>query len=157
MSIQKLLNKQPPLFCLKNEDEENICLKDFKGNWILLYFYPKDNTPGCTTEACEIRNEWDNFEKQNAVVLGISADSSESHKKFNEKHSLPFSLLSDTDKTVLKQYKSYGTKKMFGKEYQGIFRNSFLISPDFKIVKIYEKVKTKKHAVEVLADISSFE
>jgi peroxiredoxin Q/BCP len=149
------LNEKPPTFCLPNESNTQICLEDHKGKWILIYFYPKDDTPGCTTEACEIKNTWNEFESHNISVFGISGDSPESHKKFKEKHKLPFPLLSDQDLSVIKSYDAYGTKKMFGKEYQGIIRKSFLINPDFVIQKIYPKVQPKKHAKEVLNDIIS--
>lgn len=153
MKMEKLLNNTPPNFCLKNDSGDEICLNNHKGEWILLYFYPRDNTPGCTTEACEIRDAWNDFSKLNATVFGISADSIESHQKFKQKHDLPFSLLSDPERKVIKKYESLKPKKMFGKEYIGIMRNSVLISPDFKIVKVYEKVKPATHAREVLADI----
>lgn len=145
-----LVGKTPPAFCLNDETGSEVCLEDFKGKWILIYFYPKDMTPGCTTQACEIRDSWGEFKKHDAVVLGISADNEASHQKFKSEHDLPFPLLADTEKEVVQQYHSYGTKKMFGNEYKGILRNSVLINPDFIIEEVFEKIQPKKHAPKVL-------
>jgi peroxiredoxin Q/BCP len=149
------LNTKAPDFNLPDQDGKLHKLSDYKGKWILLYFYPKDNTPGCTKEACGIRDEFKNFKNLNIVVLGVSADSSESHKKFAQKYKLPFTLLSDESKKVLKKYGVWGKKKFMGKEYEGILRTSFLINPDGKIVKIYEQVKPDIHAKEVLKDFKN--
>jgi len=149
------LNTKAPDFNLPDQDGKLHKLSDYKGKWILLYFYPKDNTPGCTKEACGIRDEFKNFKNLNIVVLGISADSQQSHKKFIQKYKLPFTLLSDESKKVLKKYGVWGKKKFMGKEYEGILRTSFLINPDGKIVKIYEKVKPDIHAKEVLKDFKN--
>jgi peroxiredoxin Q/BCP len=149
------LNTKAPDFNLPDQDGKLHKLSDYKGKWVLLYFYPKDNTPGCTKEACGIRDEFKNFKNLNIVVLGISADSSESHKKFAQKYKLPFTLLSDESKKVLKKYGVWGKKKFMGKEYEGILRTSFLINPDGKIVKIYEQVKPDIHAKEVLKDFKN--
>jgi peroxiredoxin Q/BCP len=149
----KLENKKPPEFCLKNQDDKNICLKDYKGNWILVYFYPKDFTPGCTKEACMFRDYFKDLKKEGVTVLGISADSVESHKKFAEKHELPFDVLSDETKEVIKKFKALRKKKMFGKEYLGIVRISFLIDPKYKVVKEYSGVKPQLHAKEVLENV----
>jgi len=149
------LNTKAPDFNLPDQDGKLHKLSDYKGRWVLLYFYPKDNTPGCTKEACGIRDEFKNFKNLNIVVLGVSADSSESHKKFAQKYKLPFTLLSDESKKVLKKYGVWGKKKFMGKEYEGILRTSFLINPDGKIVKIYEKVKPDIHAKEVLKDFKN--
>jgi peroxiredoxin Q/BCP len=140
-------------FTLQDQDGIAHTLTQYKGQWVLIYFYPKDNTPGCTKQACTLRDAEPAFEKLNAVVLGISGDSVRSHKKFVEKFALPFPLLSDPDKKVIQAYGSWGKKKMMGREYMGIFRNSFLINPEGTIAKIYEGVKPEKHAEEVLADI----
>ncbi len=129
--------------------------KDYLGKYILLYFYPKDNTPGCTTEACMIRDSWSEFKDYNAVVLGVSADSVESHKKFSDKFELPFPLLSDSEKTLINDYGVFVEKNMFGKKYMGIKRSSFLIDPEGKIVKIYKIVKPKEHASQVLNDLKN--
>jgi peroxiredoxin Q/BCP len=140
-------------FTLQDQDGIAHTLTQYKGQWVLIYFYPKDNTPGCTKQACTLRDAEPAFEKLKAVVLGISGDSVHSHKKFVEKFALPFPLLSDPDKKVIQAYGSWGKKKMMGREYMGIFRNSFLINPEGTIAKIYEGVKPEKHAEEVLADI----
>jgi len=149
------LNTKAPDFNLPDQDGKLHKLSDYKGKWVLLYFYPKDDTPGCTKEACGIRDEFKNFKNLNIVVLGVSADSSESHKKFAQKYKLPFTLLSDESKKVLKKYGVWGKKKFMGKEYEGILRTSFLINPDGKIVKIYEQVKPDIHAKEVLKDFKN--
>ncbi len=146
-----------PDFELEDQNGEMHSLKDAKGKWTLIYFYPRDNTPGCTIEACTIRDNFPAFGKLNAVVLGVSADSVASHKKFAEKQQLQFTLLSDPDKSMLKAYGAWGKKKMMGREYMGIFRMSYLINPNGKIVKIYEKVKPPKHAEEVLADLNELQ
>jgi len=149
------LNTKAPDFNLPDQEGKLHKLSDYKGKWVLLYFYPKDDTPGCTKEACGIRDEFKNFKNLNIVVLGVSADSSESHKKFAQKYKLPFTLLSDESKKVLKKYGVWGKKKFMGKEYEGILRTSFLINPDGKIVKIYEQVKPDIHAKEVLKDFKN--
>jgi len=128
-------------------------LSDYRGQWVLLYFYPKDDTPGCTTEAVGIKYSFPEFKKLNIQALGVSTDSVASHKKFATKFDLPFPLLADTEKKVVNDYGVWGAKKMMGHEYDGIFRTSFLINPDGKIAKIYEKVKPDGHAEEVLKDL----
>ena len=143
-----------PDFRLSDQDGKIHRLFDFQGQWVLLYFYPKDNTTGCTKEACAIRDSFPAFNKLKSKVLGISIDSVESHKKFAEKYKLPFTLLADDKKEVVKKYGVWGKKKMMGHEYYGIFRTSFLINPQGKIAKIYENVKPEIHAQEVLDDLS---
>jgi len=128
-------------------------LAKYKGQWVLVYFYPKDDTTGCTIEACSIRDGFPKFGKLTAVVLGISADSVASHKKFADKYALPFLLLSDEAHTVLEAYGVWAKKKFMGREYLGILRTSFLIDPKGRIAKIYEQVKPPTHAGEVLADL----
>jgi len=140
-------------FTLLDQNGKSQTLSDYFGQWILIYFYLKDDTPGCTKEACSIGEIFPKFIKIKAKVFGISADSVKSHKKFAEKFDLPFTLLSDPDKKVLEMYGALGEKSMFGKKYIGILRNSYLISPDGKIAKVYEKVNPEKHAEEVLKDI----
>lgn len=142
-----------PDFSLPSQKGEKHSLKETKGKWTLVYFYPRDNTPGCTREACTIRDAFPKFGKLKAVVFGISADSVESHKKFAQAFDLPFTLLSDPDKKALKAYGAWGKKKFMGREYMGIHRMSFLIDPKGKIAKIYEKVKPAEHADEVLKDL----
>lgn len=151
--IKLKITQKAPDFKLKDQDGNLRKLSDFRGKWVLVYFYPKDDTPGCTTEACQIRDNFEDFKKLKIVVLGISTDSVESHKKFATKYNLPFLLLSDEKKEVVKKYGVWGTKKFMGKTYQGTLRTSFLINPEGKIVKIYENVKPITHAQEVLADL----
>lgn len=128
-------------------------LSSYRGTWVLLYFYPKDDTPGCTKEACAIRDSFPDFGALEAVVLGVSTDSVESHKKFAMKHRLPFNLLSDEKKEVVKTYDVWAPKKFMGKEFLGTVRTSFLIDPAGTIAKIYEGVKPETHAQQVLADL----
>jgi peroxiredoxin Q/BCP len=142
-------------FTLEDQNGKSHTLSDYFGNFILIYFYPKDDTPGCTKEACSIGEMYPNFKKLRAKVFGISADTVKSHKKFVEKFDLPFTLLSDPEKKVLKMYRALGEKSMYGKKYIGILRTSYLIAPSGKIAKVYENVKPEKHADEVLADIKT--
>lgn len=120
---------------------------------MLLYFYPKDDTPGCIKEACALRDNFPDFKKLKAQVFGISADSVKSHAKFAEKFTLPFPLLADDTKEVIKKYGAWGKKKFMGREYEGILRNSLLIDPEGMIAKIYEQVKPEEHAAEVVVDL----
>ncbi len=147
------INKTAPDFNLPDQDGNKHKLSDYKGQWVLVYFYPKDNTPGCTTEACALRDNFPAFKKLKTQVFGISADSEKSHKKFVDKYQLPFTLLADEDKKTAKKYGVWQEKSMFGVKYMGMLRNSYLINPDGKIAKIYEKVKPSAHAEEVLKDI----
>ncbi|OHB17599.1 MAG: hypothetical protein A2734_01085 [Parcubacteria group bacterium RIFCSPHIGHO2_01_FULL_40_30] len=147
--------QKAPDFELSDQGGKTHKLSDYRGQWVLLYFYPKDNTPGCVKEACSIRDSFPAFQKLKAKVLGVSADSVQSHKKFAEKYNLPFILLADDKKEVLKKYGVWGKKKFMGKEYYGTFRTSFLIDPKRKIAKIYENVKPEIHAQEVLDDLKS--
>ena len=125
-------------------------LHDFVGRKVALYFYPKDNTPGCTAEACSIRDHWSEFEKEDIVVIGVSGDSVKSHQKFAAKYELPFSLLSDKEKEVMEAYGVWGEKKMYGKTFLGVKRTTFLINESGKIVKIFKRPKTKIHGKEIL-------
>jgi peroxiredoxin Q/BCP len=143
---------QAPDFELLDQEGKTHRLSDETGRWVLLYFYPKDDTPGCTTEACAIRDAWAAFKKQGIVVWGVSTDSVKSHAKFAQKYDLPFTLLSDAEKTLVKKYGVWGSKKFMGREFLGTRRMSFLIDPKGKIAKVYEKVKPNEHAGEVLAD-----
>ncbi len=142
-----------PAFSLPDQSGQAHALKDYLGQWVLIYFYPKDDTPGCTTEACSLRDNFPKFKKLQAVVLGISVDTVKSHQKFVTKYQLPFTLLADEDKTVVKKYGVWQKKKFMGREYMGIVRNSFLINPKGKIAKIYEGVKPAEHADKVLGDL----
>jgi len=144
-----MLNKKAPEFCLPNQDETEICLRDLSGKWIVLYFYPKDNTPGCTTEACDFTNELEEFEDLDAVILGVSPDSPKKHRNFIEKKDLKITLLSDEDKAVLKGYNAWGLKKMYGKEYEGVIRSTFIINPEGEIVAEWSKVRVKEHVEKV--------
>lgn len=143
-----------PKFSLPDQDGKIHNLTDYKNKWVLLYFYPKDNTSGCTTEACSFRDNLPKFSVEKFVVFGISTDSVASHKKFAEKYALPFTLLADKDKNVVKLYDVWKPKKFLGKEYLGTMRTSFLINPDGNIAKIYENVKPEIHAQEVLQDFN---
>jgi peroxiredoxin Q/BCP len=128
-------------------------LSDFRGKNVLLYFYPKDDTPGCTTEACNFRDNYSDYDKAGVVILGVSADSSASHAKFKQKYHLPFTLLADEDHKVCEAYGVWAMKKMMGREYMGILRTSYLIGPDGKIKKVFAEVKPAEHSKEVLASL----
>jgi peroxiredoxin Q/BCP len=143
-----------PNFSLADQNGKMHTLSEYTGKWVLIYFYPKDNTPGCTKQACAIRDEFPRFELQNCIVLGISTDSESSHKKFETKFSLPFTLLADTEREVVEKYGVWAQKKLAGRVYFGIVRTSFLINPEGEIEKIYEKVKPETHATEVLHDLT---
>ena len=137
-------------FCLPNQDNEEICLRDFAGSWVVLYFYPKDNTPGCTTEALDFTALKAEFEKEGATIFGVSPDSVKKHCNFIAKKDLKITLLSDEEKEVAQKYGVWQLKKMYGREYMGIVRSTFLIDPDGNIAYKWEKVKVKNHAQEVL-------
>ncbi len=149
------VGSQAPAFTLNDQNGEAHSLSEAKGSWVLIYFYPKDDTPGCTKEACALRDAFPAFKKLDARVYGVSVDSEKSHGKFVEKYQLPFVLLADTDKTMVEAYGVWGKKKFMGREYMGTNRMSFLIDPQGKIAKIYEKVKPETHADEVLADLKA--
>lgn len=137
-------------FCLLDENGQKVCLNDFKGKWVVLYFYPKDNTPGCTKEAENFSELLPEFEKLGAVVIGVSPDSVESHKKFKEKRDLKVKLLSDESREVLKAYGVWQKKKMYGREYMGVVRTTYLIDPEGKVAHVWKRVKVKGHAEAVL-------
>ncbi len=142
-----------PNFTLPDQNGHPVSLEQFKGKWIVLYFYPKDMTPGCTTEACNFQEALPDFQKIDAVVLGVSKDSVERHKKFAQKHSLQFPLLSDAESNVCETYGVWQKKKLYGREYMGINRSTYLIDPQGIIVKVYPKVKVKAHHNEVMEDL----
>lgn len=146
--------KQAPDFTLNNQNGEAVSLSDFRGNNVVLYFYPKDMTPSCTTQACNFRDDYSTYEALDAVILGVSADDAARHTKFIAKHDLPFSLLADTEHKVCEQYGVWTLKKMFGKEYYGIERSTFLIDKEGNIVKEWRKVKVKDHNEEVKAALA---
>ncbi len=139
-----------PDFSSTNQDGEKVSLSDFKGKRVVLYFYPKDDTPGCTKEACSFRDADAIYREKGITVLGVSTDSEKAHQKFISKYQLPFDLLADTEKSIVEAYGVWGEKSMYGRKYMGTFRKTFLID-DGKIVKIFEKVDVAKHADEVLA------
>lgn len=152
MKIPKVGSVAPAIE-LPDQNGKIHTLKEYKGKWVLLYFYPKDDTPGCTIEACTIRDQFKDFKKIGAVVIGVSNDSVKSHKKFVDAYELPFTLLADEEKEVVGQYGVFAEKKFMGRTYMGILRTSFLIDPKGKIAKVYEKVKPPVHAAEVIADL----
>ncbi|MBI2436600.1 MAG: thioredoxin-dependent thiol peroxidase [Candidatus Magasanikbacteria bacterium] len=152
--MPNLTNKKAPNFSLKDQDGKTHKLSDYTGQIVLLYFYPKDMTPGCTVEAQCFRDRNNEFKKYNVQVLGVSADSVEKHKKFETKQELNFPLLSDEKKEVIEKYGVWVEKSLYGKKYMGIQRDSFLIGRNGKIIKHYEKVNPAKHVDEVLADIA---
>lgn len=147
--------KKAPAFSLPVQDGKTHTLSEYAGKWVLLYFYPKDDTPGCTVEACTIRDQFQDFKKIKAVVLGVSTDSVASHKRFADAYELPFTLLADADKKLVNKYGVWGEKNMMGRKYMGTKRTSFLIAPDGKIAKVYQNVKPPVHAEQVLKDIRS--
>jgi peroxiredoxin Q/BCP len=152
--IKLELGQLAPQFDLPDQDGKRHQLSEYFGQWVLVYFYPKDDTPGCTIEACSIRDNLPKFKRLKAKVLGISVDSVKSHEKFVKKYDLPFTLLADEDKIIVKNYGVYGKKKFMGREYLGINRTSFLINPAGLISKIYENVKPEVHVDEVLEDLN---
>ena len=144
------IGDKAPSFKLKNQDDKLVSLSDLKGKPVVLYFYPKDDTSGCTKEACNFRDEFPKFGKMKAEIIGVSADSVESHKRFAQKYKLPFNLLSDEKKAVLEKYGVWQEKSMYGKKYMGIVRTTFIIDAKGKISKIFPKVKVENHNQEVM-------
>ena len=144
-----------PSFCLPDQDGREVCLEEFLGRWVVLYFYPKDNTTGCTKEALDFTQSLENFRSLGAEVLGISPDSPKSHQKFREKHGLAVRLLSDPEHLVLEAYGAWGAKKMYGKEYQGVLRSTAIIDPEGKIARVWKKVRVKGHVEEVKEALKS--
>ena len=141
---------QAPAFTLTADDGAKVKLADLQGSPVVLYFYPKDDTPGCTTEACSFRDDYSQFLMKGAVVIGVSPDDAASHGKFRAKFGLPFYLLSDGDHKIASLYDAWGEKKLYGKSYEGIIRSTFVIGEDGKVVKAFSKVKPEGHAQEVL-------
>ncbi|HXF42336.1 MAG TPA: thioredoxin-dependent thiol peroxidase [Pyrinomonadaceae bacterium] len=140
-----------PDFTGKDQNGNKIKLSELKGQKVVLYFYPKDDTPGCTKEACSFRDGFAKFKRKGIKVLGVSVDDESSHQKFIEKYNLPFDLIADTDKKIVQKYGVWGEKTLYGKKYMGTSRKTFLIDEDGKIVKIFDKVNVEQHADEVLA------
>ncbi len=149
------INSKALDFSLSDQNNKLHSLSDYKGKWVLLYFYPKDDTPGCVKEACGIRDAFPKFGKLKCAVLGVSIDPIKSHEKFAKKYKLPFTLLADEKKKVVELYGVWQKKKFMGREYMGTARTSYLINPEGKIAKIYENVNPEGHAEEVLKDLES--
>lgn len=155
MAIEE--GKTAPQFTLKDSQGNKVALKDFRGLNVVVYFYPKDDTPGCTKEACGFRDLWRDIEKQGAVVLGISPDDGDSHRRFTEKYKLPFTLLSDPGNKVMTKYEAYGEKMMYGKKTTGVIRSTVWVGPDGKVVKHWRKVpKAADHPQKVLEALQAF-
>lgn len=148
------INKKAPAISLKDSEGKNRTLKEFFGKKVILYFYPKDDTSGCTAEACDFKDAFPKFSKTQSVVIGISPDSIESHKKFTKKYELPFILLSDEDKKVLIKYDVWKEKSMYGRKYMGVERTTILVDEKGIIRKIYNKVKVKGHVEQVIKDLN---
>ena len=144
-----------PDFTATTDAGERVSLSDFRGKPVVLYFYPKDDTPGCTTQACGIRDAYADFERAGAVVLGVSPDSEARHVKFKEKYGLPFTLLADPEHEVAELYGMWGEKKYMGKTYWGVSRSTFVVAPDGTVAKVFHKVKPDTHADDVLAALAS--
>jgi peroxiredoxin Q/BCP len=147
---QLKIGDRAPDFSFTDPEGKMVSLKDFKGKKLILYFYPKDDTPGCTAEACNLRDNYQILLKKGFAILGVSADSEQSHKKFIEKYVLPFPLIADKDKKIIKAYGAWGPKNLYGKVYDGIIRTTFVISEDGKIEHIFNKVDTKNHTDQIL-------
>ncbi|MGH2977796.1 MAG: thioredoxin-dependent thiol peroxidase [Gaiellaceae bacterium] len=147
--------EQAPDFTLSNEAGERVSLSDFRGKPVVLYFYPKDDTPGCTAQACGIRDSYGEFERAGAVVLGVSPDDVARHVKFKDKYDLPFTLLADPEHEVAERYGVWGEKRYMGRTYEGISRTTFLVAPDGTVAKVMHDVKPEAHADDVLAALAS--
>ncbi len=147
------LNQLALSFNLPDQDDKLHSLSDYRGKWVVLYFYPKDDTPGCTKEACNFRDSFHELQKMGVVILGVSKDSVKSHKKFAQKYNLNFPLLSDENLGTIKAYGAWGHKKFMGREYDGIFRMTYLISPNGEVAKIYEKVNPLIHCGQIIQDL----
>ncbi len=144
------VGEKAPDFNLLDQNNQTVSLDSFQGQHVLLYFYPKDDTPGCTTEACNFRDDYSSYQNAKVVILGVSPDSPTSHKKFQDKYQLPFTLLADENHQVCDLYKVWGPKKSFGKEYDGVHRTTYLIDPDRIIQEVFQKVSPAKHSAQVL-------
>ncbi|HUW05992.1 MAG TPA: thioredoxin-dependent thiol peroxidase [Williamwhitmania sp.] len=153
MSMLKPGDKAPE-FSGKDQNGAPISLLDYKGKKLILYFYPKDNTPGCTAEACSLRDGYEELTKLGFDVVGVSADSEKSHQEFIGKFNLPFRLISDTSQEIIKAYGAWGEKKMYGKSYEGILRTTFVVGADGRIEKVFDKVKTADHVSQILSEMA---
>ena len=149
-NLKQLITGEPaPKFSALDQNGEIVTLDQFAGKKLVLYFYPRDNTPGCNAEACNLRDNYSQFLEKGYEIVGVSGDSQKSHKKFISKFDLPFILISDVDKILLKAYNAWGEKKLYGKTYMGVFRKTYIISEEGIIEKIIEKVKTKEHSTQI--------
>jgi len=151
MKLQK--GDKAPNFTGIDDQDKPISLADYKGKNIILYFYPKDNTPGCTNQACNLRDNYDMWISKGYSIIGVSPDSVQSHQKFKAKKDLPFPLISDPNKIIIKEYGAWGLKKLYGREYEGLLRTTFVIDTEGIITNIFEKVKTKDHSNQILETI----
>ncbi|MCR4414773.1 MAG: thioredoxin-dependent thiol peroxidase [Thermoguttaceae bacterium] len=151
------IGRKAPGFSLANQDGQKVSLRDLEGSWVVVYFYPRDDTPGCTKEACEFTSQLGQFGQLGAKVLGISPDSVGSHRKFRQKHQLQVELLSDPDHTVAKKYGAWGEKSMYGKKYEGIIRSTVLVDPHGRVSYYWPKVAPAGHAAEVLAKLAELQ
>lgn len=147
--VYPVINQKVPAFTLPDQNGKTTSLTDFKGKWVILYFYPKDDTPGCTIEAIDFTKGYDDFKKLNAVILGVSPDDNKSHCKFIDKHKLKITLLSDTEKKMLEAYGVWQEKSMYGRKYMGVARTTVLINPDGKVAAFWEKVSVTGHMDDV--------
>ncbi|QSZ41009.1 thioredoxin-dependent thiol peroxidase [Sulfurimonas aquatica] len=147
------IDEKAPEFCLPNQDDVEICSRDLKGKWVVLYFYPKDSTPGCTTEACEFTEAAPDFSSLDAVIIGVSADSTKRHRNFIEKQNLAITLLSDESTEMMQEYGVWQLKKNYGKEYMGISRTTMIIDPDGVVKALWEKVRVKEHVAKVKVEL----
>lgn len=153
MKVLKIGDKAPE-FSGKDQNGNTLSLTQFKGKKLALYFYPKDNTPGCTAEACDLRDNYEALQSKGYEIVGVSADNEKSHQNFIAKYNLPFPLIADVDKIILKDYNAWGEKKMYGKAYEGILRKTFIISETGIIEKIIEKVKTNDHSKQIFENLT---
>ena len=151
------IGHKAPEFCLPNQDNEEICLRDLRGTWVVLYFYPKDSTPGCTTEACDFTEALPDFTELGATILGVSPDSVKRHQNFIAKKDLKITLLSDEEKEVLQAYGVWQLKKNYGREYMGVVRSTYLIDPDGNVAAVWEKVRVKGHVEAVMAKLEALQ
>ncbi len=151
------IGQEAPEFCLPNQDDVEICSRDLKGQWVVLYFYPKDSTPGCTTEACDFTAAMPDFTGLGAAVIGVSADSTKRHRNFIEKQNLGFTLLSDESTEMMQAYGVWQLKKNYGREYMGIVRSTYLIDPAGKVAASWDKVKVKGHVEAVRAKLAELQ
>lgn len=149
------IGDKAPDFVGVDQNGNSISLADFKGSKLILYFYPKDNTPGCTNEACDLRDNYNMWLEKGYKVVGVSPDSIASHQKFISKHDLPFPLIADVDKEIIKSYGAWGPKKLYGREYEGLLRTTFVIDEKGKIEQIFTKVKTKDHTNQILDSLKN--